>query len=40
MKFMKGDMYEGEWLKDCMHGKGHMSHADGSTYEGIWNSGH
>ena len=39
-KFAKGDIYEGEWYSDKIHGKGLLSHADGSSYEGLWENGH
>jgi hypothetical protein len=38
-RFAKGDIFEGEWLIDKMHGKGVLVHADGSAYEGIWEHG-
>lgn len=38
-KFAKGDIFEGEWLMDKMHGKGILVHADGSIYEGLWEHG-
>ncbi len=39
LKFVKGDVYEGEWFNDKMHGKGMLRHADESSYEGIWENG-
>jgi hypothetical protein len=38
-RYSKGDIYEGEWMADRMHGKGILLHADGSSYEGLWEHG-
>lgn len=37
MKYRTGDLYEGEWLDDCMHGQGIMVYTNGEKYRGEWN---
>lgn len=34
-----GDIYNGQWQSDTMHGKGVMYYRDGSVYEGEWKDG-
>jgi hypothetical protein len=36
MKYRTGDMYEGEWVDDCMHGQGIMVYTNGEKYRGQW----
>ena len=39
MKLQRGDVYEGEWSQDQMHGHGKLRHYEGSEYQGIWEFG-
>ena len=39
MKMQRGDVYEGEWKQDQMHGHGTLRHYEGSVYQGIWENG-
>ena len=37
MRYANGDVYEGEWKDNKMHGKGVYRRADGSVYhDGQW----
>lgn len=36
MIFNNGNIYDGEWKKGLMHGKGRMTFNNGSVYEGEW----
>ncbi len=36
MYFQNGDIYDGEWVDDKMHGKGILDLADGDSYDGDW----
>ena len=35
----KGDVYDGEWKNDKMHGKGIYKYHNGKEYNGEWNCG-
>jgi putative phage-type endonuclease len=39
VRVLKGDIYEGEWLENIMHGYGVMHYSDGSIYKGEFKSG-
>jgi len=38
-KWATGDVYEGEWHKDVMHGQGTYNYVDGRKYSGGWEYG-
>lgn len=36
LKYVNGDVYEGEWTDGAMHGQGTYTYADGDVYTGDW----
>lgn len=39
MAFYNGDIYQGNWLNEDMHGQGIMKYKNGEVFEGIWYCG-
>jgi hypothetical protein len=36
LTYPNGDVYEGEWHRDCLRGKGQFTYADGEVAVGRW----
>jgi hypothetical protein len=36
MKFLNGDVYDGEWFDNKRRGRGTLKYSDGTVYDGDW----
>ena len=37
--FPNGDVYEGSFYQNTMHGRGNMTYEAGGSYDGMWQNG-